>query len=234
MPSGSPVSKLCTRETLRHIQYVIKNTSTPSWVNSVSNNYGEPSAGSIKADEWRTLATIYLPIALVTLWGYTNGLPSTSESSFLWALGHTMALFQAVTLVYCNTMNKDHALKYQTLLQKWVSGLHEIHPHMKNHKARTNVHAAMHLYDFILLYGPVMSWWCFPFERLIGTLQKINTNDLVGGKPLSVWPTCFGLRYRFRSSGADHSTGTYEGCQYPVVVEQRGLSCSYSPVQASL
>ncbi|KIK53384.1 hypothetical protein GYMLUDRAFT_77481 [Collybiopsis luxurians FD-317 M1] len=26
-----------------------------------------------------------------------------------------------------------------------------------------------------------MSWWCFPFEHLIGTPQKINTNDHIGG-----------------------------------------------------
>ncbi|KAE9382827.1 hypothetical protein BT96DRAFT_845020 [Gymnopus androsaceus JB14] len=39
-----------------------------------------------------------------------------------------------------------------------------------------------HIYDFLLLFGPVISWWCFPFERLIGALQKINTNDFVGGK----------------------------------------------------
>ncbi|KAJ6484909.1 hypothetical protein C8R45DRAFT_829718 [Mycena sanguinolenta] len=44
------------------------------------------------------------------------------------------------------------------------------------------MHAAFHIYDFILLFGPVVDWWCFPFERLIGTLQKINTNDHVGGE----------------------------------------------------
>jgi hypothetical protein len=27
-----------------------------------------------------------------------------------------------------------------------------------------------------------MSWWCFPFERLIGVLQKVKTNDLIGGE----------------------------------------------------
>ncbi|KAJ6547261.1 hypothetical protein B0H19DRAFT_953617 [Mycena capillaripes] len=27
-----------------------------------------------------------------------------------------------------------------------------------------------------------MSWWTFPFERLIGALQKINTNDHIGGE----------------------------------------------------
>ena len=26
---------------------------------------------------------------------------------------------------------------------------------------------ALHLPDYLLLYGPVHSWWTFPFERLI-------------------------------------------------------------------
>ncbi|KAJ7202405.1 hypothetical protein GGX14DRAFT_370407 [Mycena pura] len=40
---------------------------------------------------------------------------------------------------------------------------------------------AFHIYDFLLLFGPIISWWTFPFERVIGFLQKINTNDHIGG-----------------------------------------------------
>ncbi|KAJ7193740.1 hypothetical protein GGX14DRAFT_378717 [Mycena pura] len=47
---------------------------------------------------------------------------------------------------------------------------------------RPNVHIAFHIYDFLVLFGPVISWWCFPFERVIGFLQKINTNDHIGGQ----------------------------------------------------
>ncbi|KAJ7197089.1 hypothetical protein B0H12DRAFT_1038043 [Mycena haematopus] len=34
----------------------------------------------------------------------------------------------------------------------------------------------------MLLFGPVINWWCFPVERLIGVLQKTNTNSRVGGE----------------------------------------------------
>ncbi|KAJ7099239.1 hypothetical protein B0H15DRAFT_771406 [Mycena belliarum] len=40
----------------------------------------------------------------------------------------------------------------------------------------------MHLYDFLLLFGPALSWWAFPIERLIGLLGKINSNDHLGGE----------------------------------------------------
>ncbi|RDB30197.1 hypothetical protein Hypma_010457 [Hypsizygus marmoreus] len=163
--SANNVSKTCTTETLQYIQHVIKTTSTPSWIHSISTNYGEASVGSIKADE----CTVYLPIALVTLWGDQDGTPPSEGSHFLKLLDHMMALFQVATLVVLYTMNSAHAQMYY--------GLHMLHPHTKQHKQRVNVHAVFHVYDFLFLFGP-----CFSFERLIGALQKINTNDIVGGE----------------------------------------------------
>ncbi|KAE9399958.1 hypothetical protein BT96DRAFT_795446, partial [Gymnopus androsaceus JB14] len=92
-PTGTP-------EILLYIQRVIRETITPSWLNSVPKNFGDAKAGTIKADEWRTLATIFLPIALITLWGDHNGSAPASdthtESGFLLqALDRTMDLFQA-------------------------------------------------------------------------------------------------------------------------------------------
>jgi hypothetical protein len=184
MPLSSGISqpKPCTIETIQYIQIVIQTTTTPSWVNSVPHNYGHASAGSIKADEWRTLATVYLPIALVTLWGYDNGSWPATDSCLLPILDHTMALFQAVTVVCRDTMNSERVLKYLGFMKTWVGSLREIHPHTERHAARPNIHAALHVQDFVLLHGPVMSWWCFPFERLVGVLQKVKTNDLVGGE----------------------------------------------------
>lgn len=186
------IPSTCTAETLPYIQSVIHNTLTPSWINSVPSNYGEASAGSIKADEWRTLSTIYLPIALVTLWGDEDGRPPASDSYLLRVLDHTMALFQA-TLIACRySMSRTRAQSYRAYLKKWVDELYILHPHTQEHRERPNIHAAGHIYDFLLLFGPVTSWWCFPFERLIGALQKIHTNERIGGKYISrVSISCF-------------------------------------------
>jgi hypothetical protein len=39
---------------------------------------------------------------------------------------------------------------------------------------------AMHLYEYLIRYGPVHAWWTFPFERVIGMLQRIPTNYKLG------------------------------------------------------
>lgn len=182
MTSGAPAVKL---ETIQYIQSVIKSTVTPSWINSVPHNYGEASAGSIKAGEWRILSTVYLPIALVTLWGGDRAVdesPPTSINYHLRALDHTMALFQAINLVCRSTMNEERMSKYLSFMKRWVGGSRDLYPHVEKHKARPNIHASLHVADFLYLYGPVMSWWCFPFEHLIGVLQKVKTNDIVGGE----------------------------------------------------
>jgi hypothetical protein len=175
-----------TPETLAHIQRVIRETATPSWLESVPKTYGENKAGTIKADEWRTLATVYLPIALIILWGDNEGsAPPEDESDpgfLLKALDHTMALFQAVIIACRYTMTKQRANDVKNYHAAWVKDLRTLFPHAREGVPRPNIHAAGHIYDFLLLFGPVISWWCFPFERLIGALQKFNTNDHVGGK----------------------------------------------------
>jgi hypothetical protein len=174
-----------TAETLTFIQRVIRETHTPSWLNSVPKNYSECKAGTIKADEWRTLSTVYLPIALTILWGDDNGHAPTNnnpDSSFLLAaLDHTMALFQATILACRYTVTPSRALAFRECLDSWVKDLRFLFPHTRSSTSRPNIHAAGHIYDFLLLFGPVISWWCFPFERLIGAIQKINTNDHIGG-----------------------------------------------------
>jgi len=58
-------------------------------------------------------------------------------------------------------------------MQSYLKGLKELFP---DYKLCPNHHMALHLHEYILFYGPVHSWWTFPFERVIGMLQRISTN----------------------------------------------------------
>lgn len=163
---------------MNHIQDVIRHTVTPSWLNSVPYNFGEAAAGTLKADEWRNMANLYLPIALVTRWG-EGTTHATHEVGIRLrkALDHTMSLFTAAHLACMRTTSKSRAMAYRKHMIDYVQGLPNIHPDATK---RTNHHMALHIYDFLLLFGPVHSWWCFPFERLIGILQRLPTNNKFG------------------------------------------------------
>ncbi|KAE9394153.1 hypothetical protein BT96DRAFT_828120 [Gymnopus androsaceus JB14] len=90
-----------------------------------------------------------------------------------------MALFQATIIACRYNVTSAHTEAYQKYYNQWVGNLHALFPFGNNN---ANIHADQYIYNFLILFGPVISWWCFHFERLIGALQKINTNDFVGGK----------------------------------------------------
>jgi hypothetical protein len=163
---------------MKKIRQVIAEMDTPSWLSSVPHNFGDPAAGSLKADEWRTMATVYLPVALISLWGdnANSGLPS-SGSQFRDVLDHTMNLVSAISLACMRTMTTSRMKAYKSCITAWVKDLRKLHPSI-NH--RVNGHMAIHIYDFLCLFGPVRSWWCFPFERLIGQLQRLPHNHQFG------------------------------------------------------
>jgi hypothetical protein len=63
----------------------------PAWVSSVRRSFGAKNAGTLKADKWRTMATTYLPIALVLSWG---------EGSLHTNLPHNQAINTAKKSMY--------------------------------------------------------------------------------------------------------------------------------------
>ena len=170
--------KVSTPELMDHIRNVVRDTVTPSWLGSIPSNFGSAAAGTMKADQWRTMYTVYLPIALVSLWGEGTSHSSTDVAQKLRSvLDHTMELVSAIHLACRRTMTRARATAYRSHVTKWLCDLQKMYPDLDH---RTNNHMAIHIYDFLLLFGPVRSWWCFPFERLIGQLQRLPHNHQFG------------------------------------------------------
>lgn len=159
-----------SKQALERIRSVIRTTAVPSWLGSVPKNFGDTSAGVIKADEWRSLVTVYIPIALISLW-------ANPEAGLKPTLDHTMSLVSAIHLACARTMTVERASAYRQNIASYVKNLKQFYP---TFNLRPNHHAAFHVYDYLLLFGPVHSWWTFPFERLIGVLQRLPSNHKSG------------------------------------------------------
>lgn len=163
---------------MTRIQNVIRDTAVPSWLNSVPHNFGEAAAGTIKADEWRNLSTIFFPIALISMWGDGSSHATANEAfRFRQILDHTMLLVSAISLACMCTATAARSAAYLDCMSKYIKDLVILHPDVNY---RPNHHMAMHLPHFLHLFGPVRSWWCFPFERLIGQLQRLLSNHKFG------------------------------------------------------
>ncbi|THU99068.1 hypothetical protein K435DRAFT_583790, partial [Dendrothele bispora CBS 962.96] len=65
-------------EVLQRLHRVISELVIPAWVGKPPRDVGLPKAGTLKADHWRTLFSIYLPLALLSLWHKDSPLKSNS------------------------------------------------------------------------------------------------------------------------------------------------------------
>jgi len=155
----------------------IENMITPSWLTSVPMNLGEPSHGKLKADQWRTLGTTYLPVSLVRLWDQLEDGDDMRSQQCKKLLEVTLTLISAVVIASSRTTSHEKADLYLHHMQNYLKGLRELFPH---YRFLPNQHMALHLAEYLQLYGLVHSWWTFPFERLIGMLQRIPTNFQIG------------------------------------------------------
>ncbi|EDR03826.1 uncharacterized protein LACBIDRAFT_306513 [Laccaria bicolor S238N-H82] len=141
-------------EDLRQIQEDIKNMMRPTWQAGPPANFGSPAHGKLKADQWRTCIEFYLPVSLMKMW--STGGADVPDELWLW---------------------RQHAEAARQYLELYLRSLRELCPNMDLHPVH---HNTLHLPDFLLRFGPIHGWWMFPFERLIGILQKVNNNYKIG------------------------------------------------------
>jgi hypothetical protein len=138
---------------MSRIKQVINETAVPSWLNSVPRNYGDVGAGTIKADEWRNLSTIFLPLALISMWGEGTPHPSPEIATrFRRILDHTMTVVSAVSLACMHTMTLRRSAAYLEYMTQYIRDFLVLYPDIK---PRPNMHMAMHVPHFLRLFGPV-------------------------------------------------------------------------------
>ena len=169
VPPSVDTELLLSTDERKQAWAMIENVVTPSWISSVPKNIGTPGSGKVKADQWRTLGTVHFPMSLVVVWRETS-----QQKKQL--LDITLSLVSAILIACTHSTSAAHANAYLQYMQNYISGIKELFPKFK---FLPNHHMALHLHEYLVQYGPVHSWWTFPFERLIGIVQRIPSN----GKP---------------------------------------------------
>lgn len=185
--TGRPPITYGTPQVMERIRQVISDTTLPTWMAAVPKNYGDAAAGSLKADEWRSFATIFLPLALIKEWGEKERDIEAGEAIDDWtssrlsrALDHTMLLVSAITLACYRVTSAERIEAYTTYMSKYLEDLKKVFYDQDSAYFVPNHHAAMHIPNFLRLFGPVHSWWTFSFERLVGVLQRMPSNSHFG------------------------------------------------------
>lgn len=143
---------------------------------SVPKDLGAAAHGKLKADQWRALGTIFLPLSLIGMWDpATKGDLRSERCKDI--LDITLSLLSAVIIATSHTASASNADEYLQCMTRYLKGVQRLFP---GYKCVPNQHMAMHIHEYLLRFGPVHAWWTFPFERLIGMLQHMPNNGKIG------------------------------------------------------
>lgn len=167
---------IITPDEMTRVRQDIQRMVTPSWMTSVPADLGAGRHGKLKADQWRVLGTTHLPISLIQIWTNVNHADERSERCAE-LLDVTLSLLSAIVVASSRVTSPAHSRLYLQHMQAYLEGVRKILPDYEFHP---NHHMALHLCEYLMFYGPVHAWWTFPFERLVGMLQRIPTNNRFG------------------------------------------------------
>jgi hypothetical protein len=126
--------------------------------------------GKVKADLWRTAIEFDLVVSVMQL-SYRGDEHQKKIAEF------TMLLAIAVGQGTSYRTSEEHQDEYTQNMTTYLEHVLELFP---DKPLRPNHHASLHLPEFLRRFGPAHGWWMFPFERLHGILQQINTNNKMG------------------------------------------------------
>lgn len=155
---------------LAHINLILPRIHIPTWIKRAIPVLGKASFGKLKADEWRNLFSIQLPLILIPMWFGCDHVKSSLLQNFC----HLVSL---VNLALNRTISPQHIERYRYHIQEYLHSSVILFQHCT---LTPNHHMAIHLADCLDKFGSVRAWWSFPYERLMGSILKACHNNHIG------------------------------------------------------
>lgn len=166
--SGNPV---LGREVMAEMERDAASMIVPSWLVKPPENWGTTQHGKLKADEWRTVGLILLPITLARLWG-------SSTPRFRYMLENYMKFTSSLRLAYSRAVTQEQCDKFRDGWFSFLRGFKQLYP---TSALVSNHHNMGHVPEMIMEWGPNLYWRANNYERYNGIVQK-NLTNMKSGK----------------------------------------------------
>ena len=120
----------------------------------------EANYSGFTADQWRNWCIIYSPIVL------KDAIPPRVYTIWIFFV-------QACKSLCRRAIRRTAIIEADEKLRQFCEGVEDF---FGKDACTPNMHLHLHLKECALDYGPLYSYWCFPFERYNGTLSGYSTN----------------------------------------------------------
>ncbi|KAL5506437.1 hypothetical protein EMCRGX_G008072 [Ephydatia muelleri] len=148
-----------SKQDYQTMQEIIDSTRVPPFLGRIPHKI-ESKVSSLTADQWKNWVLVYsVPILHTIL---------TLDDLRCWS-----HFVEACSLLLKPIVTIDDVIKGDEKLTAFCNAYEKLYG--KN-KCTPNMHLHLHLKDCMLDYGPVHSFWCFPFERYNGVFESFQKN----------------------------------------------------------
>jgi hypothetical protein len=158
-----------------HIWKALPNIIVPCGVTQVPPNLGNPKHGKIKASEWHSLFSKYLPLSLIDF--FVNNLAQSLSSDNQNMLLNFLSLVICTNIVSLKSTSDADSNKLEEAYSLYTETSNVV---FDNPKIVSNHHYALHLPKEIRWWGSLSNVSKFSGERVNGILQKMKTNGIIG------------------------------------------------------
>ncbi|KAI0711247.1 hypothetical protein C8Q76DRAFT_568046, partial [Earliella scabrosa] len=158
------------RQSLAAYEHVRENMELPSWISAGPKGFGTTQRGKLSADQWHTVCTVVLPVALIWAW-------DPADTRKMEMLSNFMDLVTAVVIAGLLETSPEHIALYRQYMLRYLNKMKALYPEVT---VKPNHHFALHIPDFLEFFAPTHSWRSFAFERFNYMLQRLNTNLTFG------------------------------------------------------
>jgi hypothetical protein len=166
------------KDALAFINRLLPRIRIPTWIQRALPILGKASFGSLKADEWRNLFTVQLPLILPVYWATGGPVARSLFRNF----AHLVSM---VKLALKRSINLETVEMYRKHTLEYLQSCRLLFPDVN---LAPNHHMSIHLAEGMENMGPSRSWWSFSMERLMGTILKAAHNNRLS---LSFLHFCF-------------------------------------------
>ena len=148
------------KENLQLVEQRVSAITAPIDIGRLPSKIASGFAG-FKADQWKNWTTVFSIVAL-------KGLIPESYLA-CWS-----KFVNACRLLCLRSVNHSTLAIADDLLRSFCIAFQEL---FGNYACTINMHKHLHLKECVEDFGPVYSFWCYPFERFNGQLGAYHTNN---------------------------------------------------------
>lgn len=151
---------ILTKADLATVEERVQALNSPHEVGRLPRKVASKFSG-FKADQWRNWTLIFSEVALKGI------LPLPFYNCW-------QKFVKAIKLLCSHAISRANINDADAMLQEYCE---EFELLFGSEACTINMHKHLHLMECMFDYGPIYSFWCFPFERFNGQLESYHTNS---------------------------------------------------------